>query len=303
MTGAQVLAGKTALVTGASRGIGRYIAQRLASAGATVIVTARSLEQSVARARSNPTKPLPGTLQETVALIADAGGRAVPIAADLLDAQQRDTLIPRATARAGDIDILINNAGFCRFAIIADMSLEMFDITFDQYLRVPFALSKAAIPGMRRRGGGWIVNIGSAGAMVPRRPFPRTPTGRGNVAYAAVKAGLNRFTQGLAEEVVGDNIAVNAVAPSTSILSPGAVELTPQGLPTEDPAYMAETVLAMCHLPAAERTGLIAYSMHFPHDEKLPVMSLDGTTRLPDLPPPAHALPHIPPAGSGRAYA
>ena len=299
----KVLSGRVALVTGASRGIGRYIAQRLAAAGATVVAAARSLDQSVAHERLKPERVLPGTLTETVALIEKSGGRAVAIACDLLDSVQRDTLVSRSAAAVGPIDILINNAGFCVFSPIEQMSLETFDQTFDQYLRVPFVLSKAVLPSMKERGAGWIVNISSANAVPPRRPFTNKMRSGGSVAYSAAKAALNRFTQGLAEELVGHNIAVNAVAPSTAILSPGAAELTPEGYATENPAYIATTVLAMCHLPAAERTGLIAYSMHYPHDEGIPVMSLDGLTRLPDLPPPVHSHPRIEPAGNGRAFA
>jgi len=300
--GSNELAGRVALVTGASRGIGRYIAQRLGSAGATVIVAARSLDESVAHERFTPQRKLPGTLAETVSLIGRAGGKAIPLACDLLDPSQRDELVAGVIRAAGAIDILINNAGFCRFAPIEEMPLAMFDQTFDQYVRVPFALSKAAIPHMKARGGGWIVNISSANAVPPRRPFTNKLRTGGGVAYSAAKAALNRFTEGLAEELVGYNIAVNVVAPSTAIRSPGSVELTPEGYATEDPAYLAATVLAMCQLPAAERTGLIAYSMHYPHDEHLAVMSLDGTTRLPDCPPPAHSHPNIRPAGSGRAF-
>jgi len=296
------LHGRVALVTGASRGIGRCIAQRLASAGAAVIVTARSLERSVARQRAHPERTLPGTLLETIDLVQQNGGQAHAVACDLLDPAQRDTLVERAAALAGPIDILVNNAGFCRFASIEQMSLDIFEQTFAQYLLVPFVLSKAVIAGMKVRGAGWIVNISSANAVPPRRPFTNRMRAGGSTAYSAAKAALNRFTQGLAEEVVAYNIAVNVVAPSTAILSPGAAELTPAGYVTEDPAYMAETVLAMCYRPAAERTGLIAYSMHFPCEQKFPVMSLDGRQRLPDLPPPAHSHPNILPAGDGRAF-
>jgi 3-oxoacyl-[acyl-carrier protein] reductase len=298
----KLLAGRTAMVTGASRGIGRYIAQRLAAAGATVVAVARSMDQSVARERYTPERIMPGTLTETVALIEAAGGKAIALGCDLLDPAQRNSLIMRAADAAGPIDILINNAGFCVFAPIEEMSASVFDQTFDQYVRVPFALSKAAIPSMKARGAGWIVNISSTNALAPRRPFTNKMRSAGSTAYSAAKAALNRLTQGLAEEVVGYNIAVNAVAPSTAILSPGAAELTPAGYATEDPAYMAATVLAMCHRPAAERTGLIAYSMHYAHDEKIPVTSLDGTTRLPDLPAPPHSHPRIEAAGSGRAF-
>ena len=298
-TVAKILSGRIALVTGASRGIGRYIAQRLSAAGATVIVTARSLDQSVARERLRPDRVVPGTLSETVALIEQTGGNAMAIVADLLNPVQRDTLLARAAAGVGPIDILINNAGSGRLALVEQMPLDLFDLTLEQYLRVPFILCKAVIPGMKARGGGWIVNISSVSALPPPRPFTAEISTGGRTAYAAIKCALNRFTQGLAEELVSYNIAVNAVAPSTGIRTPGAAELIPPDYPTEDPAYLAEAVLAMCHLSAAERTGLVAHSMHYVHHEKLPVMSLDGTRRMPDLLPPDISHHKIEPAGHG----
>src|SRR5574340_757141 len=114
------LGGKIALVTGASRGIGRAIAQRLSAAGATVVVSARSLDASVA---------LPGTLRETVAIIEAAGGRAIAVAADLERTAQRDSLVARAHAAAGGLDILINNAGYAEYSRVEDMPLAMFEQT------------------------------------------------------------------------------------------------------------------------------------------------------------------------------
>jgi NAD(P)-dependent dehydrogenase (short-subunit alcohol dehydrogenase family) len=312
MPAEKILNGRVALVTGASRGLGRYFAQRLASAGATVVITARGLDKPVGRERDASAAPLAGTLRETEALIVKAGGKAVPLAADLEDPAQRNTLIERINATVGPVTILVNNAGFATLEPVEVMSLDVFDRTIDHYLRNSFVLSKACIPTMRAQGGGWIVNISSAAALPPPRPFAKIDPDKvrtdgavsGGSVYGAVKAGLNRFTQGLAEELVNYNIAVNVVAPSTFVRTPGSEAYLPdaQAYPGEDPAYIAETVLAMCHKPAAERTGLVAYSMHFPHDEKLPVWSLDGTTRMPDLPPPDFSHKDIVPAGSGRAF-
>src|SRR5579884_464622 len=102
--------GKVALVTGSSRGIGRAIAQRLASAGATVVVTARSLRTAATGKRFQQDHVIPGTLEETVSLIEQAGGKAIAIGADLEDSAARDSLVARTIEAAGGIDILINNA-------------------------------------------------------------------------------------------------------------------------------------------------------------------------------------------------
>jgi NAD(P)-dependent dehydrogenase (short-subunit alcohol dehydrogenase family) len=294
MTG--LLAGRTALVSGSSRGIGRAIARRLAAEGATVVVTARSHTPSSSR-RSGAARTLDGTIGETIDLIEIAGGRAIGVVADLEDSAQRDRLIDQVLDRTGSIDILVNNAGFADYSLVEDMSLETFDRTIEHYLRAPFGLTKAAVPHMRNRGAGWIVNIGSVTGLAPVRPYREYNKTSGDVIYAACKAALHRFTQGVAAELLAANIAVNCVAPSTAVRTPGAAQLIPDSFPTEPVEYLAETVLAMCHLPAAERTGLVAFSLHYPWSQKLPVRSLDGARTLPPLEPPATANPNIRPDG------
>jgi 3-oxoacyl-[acyl-carrier protein] reductase len=292
----ELLSGRTALVTGSSRGIGRAIAQRLAAEGAIVVVTARSHTPSSSM-RGGATSTLPGTIGETIDLIEAAGGQAFGLAADLEDTEQRDALVDAVLDRTGRIDILINNAGFADYSLVEDMSLEMFDRTVEHYLRTPFVLTKAAAPHMRKQGSGWIVNIGSVTGVAPARPYREYNKTSGDVIYASMKSALHRFTQGVAAELLDSNIAVNCVGPSTAIRTPGAAQLIPDGFPTEPVEYLAETVLAMCHLPAAERTGLIAFSLHYPWSQQLPVHSLDGKTLLPPLEPPATANPNILPAG------
>jgi len=278
------IAGKIALVTGASRGIGRAIAQRLAAAGATVIVTARSLDQATVA---------PGTLAETLQLIEAQGGKAIAIAADLENPVERDRLIPRAVDAAGGLDILVNNAGYAEYAPAEQLSMEVFDRTVDHYLRIPFRLCQIATPVLRARGGGWIVNVGSVTAMPARRPYQWMDLQGGMAVYSGVKAAVNRYSESLAAELLADNIAVNVVGPSTSIRTPGAQRFIPDSYQAEDIEYIAETTLALCHLPARQRTGLLAYSLHFPLSQGIPVYSLDGRTRMPDPVIPPHAHPAL----------
>jgi 3-oxoacyl-[acyl-carrier protein] reductase len=292
----QKLLGRTALVTGSSRGIGRAIAQRLAAEGATVAVTARSHAPSPST-RAGVTEALPGTIEETISLIESAGGQAFGLAAELEQPAQRARLVEQVVDRTGRLDILVNNAGFADYGVVEDLTLETFDRTVEHYLRTPFVLSKAAVPYMRTQGEGWIVNIGSVTGLAPVRPYRDYNKNSGDVIYASCKAALHRFTQGLAAELLDANIAVNCVGPSTAIRTPGAAALIPDSFPTEPVEYLAETVLAMCHRPAAERTGLVAFSLHYPWSLRMPVYSLDRTWVLPSLEPPSAANPNIGPAG------
>ena len=285
------LEGKIALVTGGSRGIGRAIAQRFASAGATVIVTARSLEAA---------KTEPGTLRETVEQIEKAGGRAFALAADLEREADREALVARAAALAGGLDILVNNAGYAEYATIAEMTNATYDRTLDHYLRAPFVLSRAAIPLLKARGAGWIVNVGSVTAQPPDKPYGWFDANGGSTLYAAVKAALNRFTQGLAAECLASNIAVNLIAPSTAIATPGASRYIPSDYPTEPVEYLAECALQLAHLPAAERTGLVTHSMHFPTAAGFTVYGLDGKRALPRAVAPEASHPGIVASGEWR---
>ena len=285
-----LLEGKIALVTGASRGIGRALAQRLAAEGATVVVSARSLDTAGQYA---------GTLRETVALIEAVGGRAMPLVADIENASDVDGLVDRAVALAGGLDILIHSGGKAEYAPTAEMPLEMFDRTIQHYLRAPFALVQKAVPEMRKRGAGWIVVLGSVTAQPPVRPYDEWATYGGATVYAAIKAAVHRMTQGLAAELLPDNIAVNTLAPSTAIRTPGASDLIPEEYPSERIEYIVETGLALCHRPAKERTGLTAYSLHFPLAHKLPVHTLDGRERIEDPVIPPYAHPAIVASGEG----
>jgi len=128
----------------------------------------------------------------------------------------------------------------------------------------------------RQRGAGWIINLGSVTAEPIQAPFDQFSIYGGVTVYAMVKAAAHRLAQGLAAELSVDNIAVNILSPSGAIRTPGAARYIPADYPTEPIEYIAETALALCSLPPAQRSGLIAYSMQFPVQHKLPVYSLDG---------------------------
>ena len=287
------LSGKVALVTGASRGIGRAIAQRLASAGAVVVVTARSLSREATSQRGGTSVTAPGTLEETVELIERAGGRAIAIACDLEDAAERAKLVERAVSAAGRLDILVNNAGFADYAMVAEMSDGTFARTIEHYVTVPFVLARAAIPVMTAQGEGWILNVGSVSVYPPVRPYFDMEVKSGSTVYAAAKAAGNRFTQGLAAELQQSGIAVNSVAPSGAINTPGASSMIPEGYVTEPVEYIAAVALDLVHSPAAEWTGVVAHSMHYADYYALPVRSLDGREALPAATAPQWSHPAV----------
>jgi 3-oxoacyl-[acyl-carrier protein] reductase len=287
----KLLSGKVALVTGASRGIGRALAQRLAAAGATLVVSARSLDAS---------GKYQGTLKETITLIEQQGGTAYPLVADLERDADLDSLVDRAVELAGGVDILVHSGGKAEYAPSLDMPQDMYDRTIGHYLRSPFKLVQKVVPQMRRRGAGWIVVLGSVTALPPLRPYDDWATYGGNSVYSAIKAAVHRMTQGLAAELLPYNIAVNTLAPSTAIRTPGAADFIPEEYPSERIEYIAETGLALCHLPAAQRTGLTAYSLHFPLHHGIPVYTLDGKERIDDPTIPTYAHPHIVASGEGN---
>lgn len=297
INGTPSLEGKVALVTGASRGIGRAISQRLAAAGATVVVTARSLSKAAPSHRDEGLVTIPGTLEETVELIEQAGGRAIPLACDLENPEQRAALVPQALEAAGRIDILVNNAGFADYVDVEHMSDDIYGRTVDHYLTTPFVLSRAVIPIMKKQGAGWILNLGSVSAEKPIRPYNEMEAKSGSAVYAAVKAGVTRLTQGLACELQESNIAVNLIAPSGAINTPGASGLIPEGYECEPIEYIASAALDLVSKPASEWTGIAGYSLHYCKHYDVPVTTLDGKTRMPPPPMPAWSHPDINPAG------
>lgn len=271
--GARACAGTVALVTGASRGIGAAIAQRLAAAGAAVAVVARSLD------RHPP--DLPGTLLDTVATIEAQGGRALAVQGDVLDAAARAQCVARARAVLGPIDILVNNAAVGPYKSFESFTADDFRITYEANVRAPFEFCQLVLPDMLARRKGWILNISSATAEHPQGP-PFIPWERvgGHHLYGASKAALNRFSTGLAAELFDAGIAVNALAPVAAVITPGVEALgiaqwiEPSMI--EPVEAVAEAALALCSGDPAALTGRVAYSLRLLEELGRPIRTLDG---------------------------
>ena len=248
------LDGKVAIVTGASRGIGQTIAELFAAEGASVVCAARTVNEG--------DHMLEGSLASTVAGIEAAGGAATAVAANVSAETDCQTLIDEAVRIYGRLDIVVNNAALSYFVPIADFDANRWMRAFGVNVHGPFMLSKMALPHMIKAGGGAIVNISSGAAIGPGRG-PYDNTGTGGTMYGATKAALERFTQGLAQEVSDKNIAVTCFSPSQVVATPGTVYhklVTGPDDPRGEPAdYMAQAALLLATEPAEKVNGRVTY--------------------------------------------
>lgn len=251
------LDGKTAIVTGASRGIGQHIAELFASEGARVVCAARTLNEG--------DHMLEGSLARTVEAIREKGGEAHAVAADISKPENCLALVEQARGLLGPIDILVNNAALNYYVPVADYRINRWIKAFEINVHAPFVLSQAVLTDMTGGRGGAIVNISSGAAIGPGRGPYEDKTVRGGTMYGASKAALERFTQGLAQEVAQyGNIAVSAVAPSRTVPTPGTVYHKlmrsmddPRG---EPPTVMAQASLLLASEPAEKVNGRVTYS-------------------------------------------
>lgn len=251
------LDGKTAVVTGASRGIGQAIAELFAAEGARVVCAARTLKDG--------DHPLEGSLTRTVDNIRAQGGEATAVTANVSEEAECLALLDQARAAFGPIDVLVNNAALNYYIPIEDYQTNRWIRSFAINVHAPFILSKSALPDMIASGGGAIVNISSGAAIGPGRGPYEDQSIRGGTMYGASKAALERFTQGLAQEVSQyGTISVSAVSPSRVVPTPGTVFHNlvsgmddPRG---EAPEMMARATLLLASEAPEKVNGRVTYS-------------------------------------------
>ena len=208
------LNGKVALVTGASRGIGEYVALELGRAGCAVAVCARTEEVK--------DKRLPGTIHSVAQAIRDEGGKAEGIFMDMRDPESITAGVSRAVETFGRLDIIVNNAAILVPGTLETIQPRHIDLIWQVDLRGPLLLMREAVPHMRKGGEGKIINVSSRAGVFPG-PGPYPEARRGGAFYGMIKAGLERFSQGLAMELQDDKIAVNVLSPQGRIKTPGNV--------------------------------------------------------------------------------
>ncbi len=250
------LDGKSAIVTGASRGIGAEIARLFAAEGAQTICAARTLHEGEHQ--------LEGSLDKTVEEIKSNGGEATAVVANISDPEDCEKLVKTALDTYGKVDILVNNAALTYFIPIRDYPLKRWMRSWQVNFHAPFILSQLVLEDMTARKSGSIVNISSGAAIGPGRGPYEAPKFRGGTCYGAEKAALERFSQGLAQEVYEDGISVTCVSPSLVVPTPGTIFHNlvtgpddPRGEPSE---LMAKAALLLASEDISKVSGRVTYS-------------------------------------------
>ena len=250
------LDGKVCVITGASRGIGAEIARLFAAEGGSVVAAARTLREG--------DHPLEGSLEKTVADIREDGGEATASAVNISLPEDCERLFEEAHSAYGSVDVLVNNAALTYFIPVKDYPLRRWMRSWAVNFHAPFILSQMAIGDMMESGGS-IVNISSGAAIGPGRgPYQDVPANSGGTCYGAEKAALERFSQGLAQELYQYGISVTCVSPSQVVPTPGTVFHNlvtgiddPRG---EHPDLMAQSALLLASEPLDSVTGRVTYS-------------------------------------------
>lgn len=259
------LAGKVAIVTGSSRGIGKDIAVAFAEEGADVVVAARS--------ETEPDPRLPGTIHETAREVETLGRRALAVKTDVTNEEEVAALVQQTIETFGRVDILVNNAAVLVPRGILDLPTRHFDLHYRVNLKGPILCIRAVLPTMVQQGQGWIINISSVAAKFPGPgPYSDVPSTRA-LMYAATKAALERLSQALAVEYQAQGISVNVLSPVGRVRTPGNVfGMTPPGgtpEPFEKAEAMGKAAVFIVSQPPRSYTGNIVFDADVVRDHQL----------------------------------
>lgn len=218
-------------------------------------LTARTLD---------PDPKYQGSLRETLDEITAAGGSAIAVQADLSQSEDRERLFAEVVDRIGAPDILVNNAAVTFLRPLDGFPERRVHLMMEMHVIAPLHLAQLAIPAMRTRGRGWVLNVTSVGGDLPAGPpFDEFDRSAGFGIYGTVKAALNRLTKSLAAELYDAGIAVNAAAPSNPVATPGAGSLDLAKTDTESIDLIAQTALELCTGDPRTLTGRIAHTQPF----------------------------------------
>lgn len=234
--------GKTVVITGSSRGIGLAIGERLAQAGANIVITGKTVE-------AHP--KLPGTIHTAAEAIEAAGGSALAIALDLRNAEDIERMVEATITTFGGIDILINNASAISLTPTAKTDVKRYDLMHQVNARGTFLASKFCLPHLEKGKNPHILNISPPLNMNPRWFAP-------HVAYTMAKYGMSMCTLGMAAEFKESKIAVNSLWPETGIATSAVRNLLggDQAMKhCRKPDIMADAAYFVLKREAAEHTG------------------------------------------------
>jgi citronellol/citronellal dehydrogenase len=259
--------GRVAIITGASRGIGRALALGLAKAGWHIVVAAKS---------TTSTEKLPGSIYTVAAEVEALGVGALPVQIDVRDEAQIEALAARTQERFGRIDLLVNNAGALHWAGLLQTPAKRFDLVLGVNARAAFLCSRAVLPAMIKQGRGHIINLS------PPLDLALVP---GRIAYAISKLGMTLLSYGLAEEARAHNVAVNSLWPVTIIESQASINWG-LGTPAQwrKPDILVDCVLRLVEKEPAALTGQALLDEDFLRGEG--VRDFTGYACVPGTQPP-----------------
>jgi citronellol/citronellal dehydrogenase len=235
------LAGKTVVVTGASRGIGRAIALRAARDGANVAILAKT---------EAPHPTLPGTIHSVAAEVETSGGRALPLAVDVRDERAIESAVAQVAERFGGVDVLVNNAGAIRLTGTLDTPVSRFDLMWAVNARATFACSRACLPHLLRAENPHVLALCPPLSLDPRWLAPHAP-------YTLSKYGMSLLVLGMAAEFAGRGVAFNGLWPRT-VIATAALAMLGGRVPPEScrsPEIVADAAHAIVTRESRACTG------------------------------------------------